>query len=249
METLAETDQEAFFQQIIRKMPSVGDPSKLEELALLSLSMLLRRTTSQDLRNSLARKIKVTVANINPGLPEQDKIKAVRTAASECVKILQTAKSIRPTRRDADQVVTAKHKSIIGKRSVIAAAIVLILATAAAVASMVDYSNVSKKSTKITLADEKTFADQIYKVAEGEELTKHVFDGSIELIEREYLKTVVAKDVPPTACSASGMWLVKKGVLSINGVTPSRISSAIITELCNQEDGNATMEWTPKKTS
>jgi hypothetical protein len=33
METLAETDQEAFFQQIIRKMPSVGDPSKLEELA------------------------------------------------------------------------------------------------------------------------------------------------------------------------------------------------------------------------
>ncbi|MBI3444158.1 MAG: hypothetical protein HY055_02030, partial [Magnetospirillum sp.] len=47
--------------------------------------------------------------------------------------------------------------------------------------------------------------------------------------------------------SSSGMKLVKKGLLSVNGVTPTRVSSAIITELCNKESGNATLMWAPKR--
>lgn len=100
MDALLPVEQEALFQKIIRKMPSVRDPSKLEELALLSLSMMLRRTTSEGLRTSLSWKIKSIIANIKNVPPENDLQIVMRAASHECIKILQTAKSLRTSRGD-----------------------------------------------------------------------------------------------------------------------------------------------------
>ena len=58
---------------------------------------------------------------------------------------------------------------------------------------------------------------------------------------------VTARGVPRRVCAASGMRLVRKGLLSVNGETPTRISSAIITELCNKGDGDATIRWAATK--
>ncbi|WP_146747702.1 hypothetical protein [Paramagnetospirillum kuznetsovii] len=103
MEAMSPAEQEALFQKIIRKMPSVQDPLTLEELALLSLSMMLRRTTSQGLRTSLSWKIKSIIANIKKLPPENDHIIVMRAASLECIKVLQTAKSLRTSRADQSQ--------------------------------------------------------------------------------------------------------------------------------------------------
>lgn len=100
MDVLSPAEQEALFQKIIRKMPSVRDPSTLEELALLSLSMMLRRTTSAGLRTSLSWKIKSIIANIKKVPPENDLQIVMRAASHECIKVLQTAKSLRTSRSD-----------------------------------------------------------------------------------------------------------------------------------------------------
>ena len=103
MDALSPAEQEALFQKIIRKMPSVRDPSTLEELALLSLSMMLRRTTSQGLRTSLSWKIKSIVANIKKVPAENDLEIIMRAASHECIKVLQTAKSLRTSRSEENK--------------------------------------------------------------------------------------------------------------------------------------------------
>jgi len=103
MDVLSPAEHEALFQKIIRKMPSVRDPSTLEELALLSLSMMLRRTTSAGLRTSLSWKIKSIIANIKKIPPENDLQIVMRAASHECIKVLQTAKSLRTSRSDENK--------------------------------------------------------------------------------------------------------------------------------------------------
>ena len=57
--------------------------------------------------------------------------------------------------------------------------------------------------------------------------------------------SVVAKGVSPRDCVSAGWVLVRKGALSINGITPQRVSSAALTELCNQDD-TASLRWVPR---
>ena len=59
---------------------------------------------------------------------------------------------------------------------------------------------------------------------------------------------LVADHVPPSACVSVGWKLVRKGLLSINGTMPTRVSAAKLADLCNQEDGAAVLTWIPKPT-
>jgi len=74
-------------------------------------------------------------------------------------------------------------------------------------------------------------------VAAGPEVWAERSDDSI---------IVHAKGVVPRDCVSAGWQLARKGVLSINGTTPQRVSSAILTELCNQ-DVVAEIRWVPRK--
>ena len=58
--------------------------------------------------------------------------------------------------------------------------------------------------------------------------------------------TVVAVGVTPRDCVSAGWQMVRKGVLTINGTTPQRVSAAVLTELCYQTDG-ATIRWAPRR--
>jgi hypothetical protein len=91
-----------------------------------------------------------------------------------------------------------------------------------------------------------SFVEQMVKAAQGEAPATHMFGGTLKVGSMGGVPVVTAQGVPPRICAASGMRLVKKGLLSVNGVTPTRVSSAIITELCNKEDGDATIMWAPK---
>jgi len=56
---------------------------------------------------------------------------------------------------------------------------------------------------------------------------------------------VTADNVPSSPCVSAGWKLVRRGMLSINGTTPIRVSAARLAELCNQS-GAARVVWVPR---
>lgn len=254
---LSREETDAFFQEIIRKLPSVSDPAKLEELSLLALTMMLRRTSSKELRDELSHQIQVIVASVTPGHSPEAIRNAMRFAARGCIKVLQVAKERRQprdTHLDAEErsAGVAEHgdhppSGPAGKftgnpiiMGAIGFAVLMVL-----IGAYLGWS--SRNDSGYDPNESMKFVEQIIKAAQGESPATHMFGGPLEVSTMNGVPVVIARGVPRRICAASGMRLVKKGLLSINGDTPTRISSAIITELCNKEDGDATIMWAATK--
>lgn len=60
------------------------------------------------------------------------------------------------------------------------------------------------------------------------------------------ITVVTAEGVIPKLCVSAGWDLVKDGTLTINGVTPARVSAAKLSELCNAQP-TATLTWMPEE--
>lgn len=56
---------------------------------------------------------------------------------------------------------------------------------------------------------------------------------------------VTMSRIPPKVCVLAGWDLYRLGVISINGVTPQRVSAAKLVDLCNDGE-TATLVWSPK---
>jgi hypothetical protein len=56
---------------------------------------------------------------------------------------------------------------------------------------------------------------------------------------------VTMNRIPPKVCVLAAWDLYRLGTISINGVTPQRVSAARLVELCNDGD-SATIVWSPK---
>lgn len=71
--------------------------------------------------------------------------------------------------------------------------------------------------------------------------------GPVFHVERKSSGQIVvtADNVPPGPCVSAGWKLVRRGMLSINGVTPTRVSAARLADLCNQS-ASATVVWIPR---
>lgn len=96
-------------------------------------------------------------------------------------------------------------------------------------------------------ATPEAFVEQLEAIAKaGGGTSPHVFGGTIRTERNGSMLALVADHVPPTACVSVGWKLVRKGLLSINGTMPTRVSAAKLADLCNQEDGAAVLTWIPK---
>jgi hypothetical protein len=96
-------------------------------------------------------------------------------------------------------------------------------------------------------ATPEAFTDQMEAVARGDgESVHHVFGGTIRAVRNGSTLALVADNVPPSACVSVGWKLVRKGLLSINGTMPLRVSAARLSELCNEGGGNAVLTWIPR---
>jgi hypothetical protein len=96
-------------------------------------------------------------------------------------------------------------------------------------------------------ATPEAFAEQMEAAARaGGGTIPHVFGGTIRTERNGSMLALVADNVPPSACVSVGWKLVRKGLLSINGTMPLRVSAAKLSDLCNQEDGGAVLTWIPK---
>lgn len=55
----------------------------------------------------------------------------------------------------------------------------------------------------------------------------------------------VIDKVPPKVCVMASWDLYRTGTITVNGVTPQRVSAAVLVDLCNQGE-MATIKWSPK---
>lgn len=70
----------------------------------------------------------------------------------------------------------------------------------------------------------------------------HALGGALRTLYGQGRINVVAEDVPSGPCVKAGWRLAKSGTVIVNGVLPTRLSAAKLTELC---DGGATLTWVP----
>ncbi len=251
-------EQEALFQAIIRKLPSVEEPGQLQEVATLALALMLRRPADRELRDELTHQILVIVAAVKPGHSPESMRNEMRFAARGCIKVLQAAKERRLPRKA--QMAADNWAQSDGKRRFkpvhhpseeadsgtattrIAVAVVALLTL---LGGYIWWSGTGTGDS-VDASEAGRFARQVMDAAQGGGPDTHIFGGSLKVVTLGGRPVVVAEKVPPSICSAAGWALVRGGVLSINGVTPTRISAGKITELCNSDTGNATIMWSPK---
>ncbi|MBF0394059.1 MAG: hypothetical protein HQL38_15380 [Alphaproteobacteria bacterium] len=85
---------------------------------------------------------------------------------------------------------------------------------------------------------------QMREAATGSVEAPHIFGGALRFDPNEGV--VVAEQVPQKACVQVGWSLVRGGVLTVNGVTPQRVSAALLADLCSRNPAGATLEWAPR---
>jgi hypothetical protein len=247
-------EQEQLFQALLLKLPGVKTPERMEQVTLLSLDLMLRRPYDKDLRNALRRRTTEIIAAIHRDHGPDVMRNELRSAARECIAVLRAAKEQRLPRSVTDNWAAAKdgkfHPHLrppdkVEKRApLIVGAAALVLATA--VGGYILWSR-AEGPQESTSSESDKFVAQMVESSQGNAPPSHMFGGPIRVTSMNGVPVVIAEQVPPRICSASGMKLVKKGLLSVNGVTPTRVSSAIITELCNKDGATyATIMWAPK---
>lgn len=129
-----------------------------------------------------------------------------------------------------------------GKMALSAGAILVLALLGAGAVAM---SSASK--SKAALSPE-AFAAQMEAAAlAGGGPVHHVYGGTIRIERNGATLALVADRVPPSACVSAGWKLVRKGLLSINGTMPLRVSAGKLSELCNQGDGDAVLTWIPRR--
>lgn len=113
---------------------------------------------------------------------------------------------------------------------------VIILGGGVALWQLLDAERASGEPADMLLA-------QMQAAARGESPPPfHALGGALRTVYGQGRINVVAEDVPSSPCVKVGWRLAKKGTLIVNGVLPTRLSAAKLTELC---EGGATLTWIP----
>ncbi len=97
--------------------------------------------------------------------------------------------------------------------------------------------------------DHKVFIAELQRALAGHDAERYSFGGTVEVETSGGRKIVIARGVPQAVCVEAGWELVRMGTISVNGVTPARVSAGRLAELCSREPGGAIIEWMPKSSS
>jgi hypothetical protein len=76
----------------------------------------------------------------------------------------------------------------------------------------------------------------------------NIFGGALRVAVQNGRTVVTVEGIPAGECVSSGWDLVRKGLLTVNNVTPTRVSAAKLNDICHDDD-TATLVWTPKPAS
>ncbi|MDP6572037.1 MAG: hypothetical protein QGI63_03785 [Rhodospirillales bacterium] len=89
--------------------------------------------------------------------------------------------------------------------------------------------------------------DEMRLAARGAGPLTHVYGGALKVRETVTAFTITAEAVPRQACVSAAWDLVGSGRVMVNGVTPSRVTAAVLAELCASDGEVATLIWIPKE--
>jgi len=89
---------------------------------------------------------------------------------------------------------------------------------------------------------------QMEAATRGNVPATNIFGGSLRASAQGGRTVVTVDGIPPGECMSAGWDLVRKGLLTVNGVTPKSVSAAKLNDLCHEED-LATLIWAPKATA
>ncbi len=89
--------------------------------------------------------------------------------------------------------------------------------------------------------------EQMKNVALGKVLKTHTFEGALRTGTRAGRAYVTAEAIPTGACVSAAWVFVNRGNISINGVTPQKISPSILSKLCAMRGESAILTWFPKR--
>ncbi len=246
-------EQEALFEVIVRKIPSIKEPSRLKELVKQAVSLMLRRPEDQSLRSKLTQCVNEMFTGVASAPPSAVKQAQGKRTARDCIEVLQAAKEHRlprdivyPYGASSGHEVKKGVKHPVSAEPKATASILI----AASVFAAILVGSVAWQSNRANhdsiFVDAKTFTGQMIASANSSEVVESPFGGHIKQQTVDGKQKVLADKVPNRICAASGWTLVHHGILTVNGVTPKRVSSAIITDLCYSAKGEVSIAWEPK---
>jgi len=260
---LSRDEQEALVQVIIHKIPAIKEVERLKELVHQALELLLHQAEDNQLRQTLIKCVEDIFAGIEFVPPSSARTARLKRAVRDCVEVLQAAKEhrlpldieypmadvVEPSANDNRHPKGHAHKRAavhhpVNVKSVVWVGSVLALVMAGVIGSVV-WKNLHTDQSS-AFEEAKALTEQIFAVAGGQDETTNYFGGHVKRRMVEGRVNVVTDKVPSRICAASGWELVHKGTLTIDGVTPRRVSSAIITDLCYGNGEEVTMSWEPK---
>ena len=264
--SLSTDEQEALVQVIIHKIPSIKEADRLKELVHQALELMLHNPEDSDLRKTLNQCANDIFVGMEFVPPSDARKARVRRSARDCVEVLLAAKEHRLPRDilyppgvqgvpgtaandnhhpDAHAKTAPKRVSARARNNrVLAGVFAAVLGMAAIGGAGIWQGMHTDRSSAFSEA--KSFTEQVFSVAGGAEDMPNRFGGHVTRHVKEGRVNVVADKVPARVCAAAGWELVHKGTLTVDGVTPRRVSSAIITELCYGGEGAVTINWEPK---
>ncbi|MBF0094096.1 MAG: hypothetical protein HQL33_04500 [Alphaproteobacteria bacterium] len=129
----------------------------------------------------------------------------------------------------------SSHSSVLGL-GLLLGAVVLGIAGYAVVRS-----NAPPPPTATDLVEEMTQA------ARGSVVHFHALGGALRAARIGNRVVVTAEGIPPDICVQAGWTLARRGIVTINGTTPARVSAAALSSICNQGSGPVTISWAPRQ--
>ena len=267
-QSLSAEEQEALFQVIIRKIPSVKDSDRQKELVLQALALMLRRPDDRDLKAELNACVEDLFAGAHFIPPSTVRQAADRRRAVDCIEILRAAKEHRlprdiiypedtrgrhlapevhhhphphphPHHHPASHA--AEHKG----KTRLTVFIVGLLVAVAVIGAAVLRGLLSEHHS--VFDDAKEFTAAMASTAATGADSQTTFGVTVKFKRTDGHVSIIADGVPPGVCAAAGWDLVHKGTLTVNGVTPHRVSSALLTDLCHESEAPVALIWEPKE--
>ncbi|PKU23478.1 hypothetical protein [Telmatospirillum siberiense] len=269
----AAQQEEALFKVLLQRVQSSGDKQHLQERCEAALRLILNRDEDQAARDELTANIARLVAALPDDVGSGPGRQALAKAVEASLGLLKTAeqKRLTPARVSAPPAqvkpvpATASAAGYERKAPVQAHGgshpqahahathshpppketpwslfgMIALLLVILAVGLVIGLRERGDPPTRPLVA-------QMEGATRGNIPAANIFGGALRVAVQGGRTVVTVEGIPPGECVSSGWDLVRKGLLTVNGVTPPRVSAAKLNDLCHEEDA-ATLIWSPKE--
>jgi hypothetical protein len=255
------------FQALLGRVRTASGKGRLLERSDTALRLILNRETDHEELARLMKQLRLAVQPL-PDDPAEPAPEALAAAIAACLEILGQAERRRvatlgPAQAatphplhhpalgesvaDLERVANARHKTVVKPRDkgstvkTVAMIAAVLGVLGAGLAIHVNSGNDAKGPQEAV----RPLVVQIEGALHGSIPATNLFGGSLRVTSEGGRSFVTVTGVPAGECVLAGWDLVRKGVLTVNGTTPLRVSAAKLNELCHEGE-QATLRWTPK---